>query len=211
MLEYLEATEVIDCDKPEIKELAREIVGGRTDAREAAKRLFYFVRDTIRYNPYSPFFLPEHYKATTTLRRGKGYCVQKAVLLVALARAVGIPARLGFADIRNWRASEQLVRMMGTNLFVFHGYVEWSLDKRWIRVTPSFERDLCEENDYPIIEFDGKNDALFPHYDRKGRKFVEYVRYHGTFADLPLDLILEAWEKAYGRENVEKWKKEFRE
>ncbi|OGP54343.1 MAG: hypothetical protein A2Y65_02365 [Deltaproteobacteria bacterium RBG_13_52_11] len=211
MNSFLEATEAIDCDHPQIRDLAYQVIHGARDVHEKARRLFDLVRDTIKYNPYSPFFLMEHYKATTTLRRGRGYCVQKSVMLIALARAAQIPARLVFADMRNYRVPEKLAGMMATNLFVFHGYVEWFLGGRWVRVTPSFEKELCREQGYPLVEFNGREDAILPSLDAEGRRFVEYVRHHGTFADVPLDLILRAWERAYGNERVEEWKKSFRE
>jgi transglutaminase-like putative cysteine protease len=208
---FLQATEAIDCAQPQIRDLTYEVIQGARDVHEQARRLFVFVRDTIHYNPYSPFSLMEHYKATTTLRRGRGYCVQKSVMLIALARAAHIPARLVFADIRNYQSPKKLVEVMGTNLFVFHGYVEWLLEDRWVRVTPSFDRALCREQGYPPVEFNGRDEAIFPSVDATGRKFMEYVRHHGTFADVPLELILQAWEQAYGEERVEGWKKEFRE
>jgi transglutaminase-like putative cysteine protease len=208
---FLQATAAIDSDHPRIRELASEVIQGTEDVHEQAQRLFIFVRDTIRYNPYSPFFLMEHYKATTTLRRGRGYCVQKSIVLVALARAAQIPARLVFADIRNYLAPKKLTEAMGTNLFVFHGYVEWLLGDRWVRVAPSFDKELCREQGYPLVEFNGSDDAIFPPSDASGRRFVKYMRHHGTFADVPLDLIVQTWERAYGGERVERWKKEFRE
>lgn len=204
---FLQATEVIDCNHPQLKALASQTICGAGDVHEQARRLFYLVRDTIPYNLYVPFFLPEHYKASATLHRGSGYCVQKAVLLVALARAAGIPSRLVFADIRNYLISERVAELMETNLFVFHGYVEWLLGDRWLRVTPSFDREVSREHGYPLVEFDGKNDAIFPSHDADNRKFVEYVRHHGVFSDVPLDLILKAWDQAYGRERIEEWKK----
>jgi transglutaminase-like putative cysteine protease len=203
---FLQATEVIDCNHPQIKALASQTTRGARDVHEQAQRLFYLVRDTIPYNLYVPFFLPEHYKASAILQRGSGYCVQKAVLLVALARAAGIPARLVFADIRNYLISERVAEQMETNLFIFHGYVEWLLGDRWVRVTPSFDNEVSREHGYPLVEFDGNNDATFPSCDAEGRKFVEYVRHHGVFSDLPLDLILQAWYQAYGKEKIEEWK-----
>jgi transglutaminase-like putative cysteine protease len=204
---FLQPTEVIDCNHPQLKALASQTIRHARDVHEQARRLFYLVRDAIPYNLYAPFFLPEHYKASETLDRGSGYCVQKAVLLVALARAAGIPSRLVFADIRNYLISERVVELMETNLFVFHGYVEWLLGDRWVRVTPSFDKEVSREHGYPLVEFDGKNDAIFPSHDADNRKFVEYVRHHGVFSDLPLDLILKAWDEIYGRERVEEWKK----
>ena len=203
---FLQPTEAIDCDHPHVKGLTSQTIHGARDVHERAQRLFYFVRDSVPYNFYVPFFLLEHYKASTTLHRGSGYCVQKAVLLVALARAGGIPARLVFADIRNYLTSERAVEIMGTNLFVFHGYVEWLLGDRWVRVTPTFDKEICREHGYPLVEFNGRDDAVFPPHDAEGRTFVEYVRHHGTFSDVPLDLILQAWERVYGKERTDIWK-----
>jgi transglutaminase-like putative cysteine protease len=211
MSPFLQATEAIDCDHPQIKGLASQTIRGARDVHEQARRLFYLVRDTIPYNLYVPFFLPEHYRASTTLQRGSGYCVQKSVLLVALARASGIPARLVFADIRNYLISEWVAELMETNFLIFHCYVEWLLGDRWVRVTPSFDKEVSREHGYPLVEFDGNNDAILPSHDAEGRKFVEYVRHHGVFSDVPLDLILQAWDQAYGKERVEKWKKGLQE
>ena len=203
---FLQATEVIDSNHPQIKQLASQTIRGARDVHEQAQRLFYLVRDTIPYDLYVPFFLPEHYRASAILQRGSGYCVQKAVLLVALARAAGIPARLVFADIRNYLISERVAEQMETNLFIFHGYVEWMLGDRWVRVTPSFDKEVSQEHGYPLVEFDGNNDAVFPSHAADNRKFVEYVRHHGVFSDLPLDLILQAWDQVYGKAKIEQWK-----
>lgn len=136
MGKYLEATPLIDCEAGSIKEEARDLIEGQETVRSKARGLFYFVRDEIRYNPYSPRYLAEHYRASAILEKGEGYCVQKAVLLAALARAVGIPARLRFADIRNYLITKKLSEQMGTNLFVYHGYNELFIEGSWIKITP---------------------------------------------------------------------------
>ena len=97
---YLKPTAFIDWDNKAVKRKARELTRGLKTDREKAVALYYFVRDQIRHNPYAPGFVPEDYKASLVLNRGNGYCQHKALLLVALARAAGIPARLavGFAS-----------------------------------------------------------------------------------------------------------------
>ena len=64
-------------------------------------KLFYAVRDGIRYDPYRMSTRQEDYTASRVLAAGEGFCVQKAVLLAALSRAVGVPCRLRFAVVRN--------------------------------------------------------------------------------------------------------------
>jgi transglutaminase-like putative cysteine protease len=206
---FLQPTETIESDHPQIVSLAKKLIAGTEDNHEKARRLFRWVRDQIAYSLVNPFFLPEHYKATAILDRGRGYCVQKALVLCTLARASGIPSRLVFADIRNHLVPEKFLEMAKTNLFVYHCYTEMRLGNKWIQMTPSFHKQLCEEMGYPLVEFDGHHTAIFPPTDGQGRKFVEYLRHHGAFPDVPLEPMLKAWETAYGHDRVEAWKQAF--
>ena len=134
--EFLLATQSIESDNPRIIELAAEICGNIDDVHEKARRLFLYVRDEIKYTVYAPMYPESQYKATTIIERGLGYCVQKAVVLCALARSVGIPARLVFADIINHAVPETLIEFMGSNLFTYHCYSEMFLGERWVQMTP---------------------------------------------------------------------------
>lgn len=206
---YLEPTPILDCDHPLVARFTFEAVGDATDPREKAVHLFYAVRDGIRYDPYSPFHLPEHYQASRVLQRGRGYCVCKAALLCAAGRAAGIPSRMGFATVKSHLATTNLIEYLGTDLFVYHGYTEFWLGDRWVKATPAFNKELCLRHDVAPLEFDGYRDCLFQEYDRQNRRYMEYLEYHGTFADVPLKRILKAWDKTYGRERVRKWIKAF--
>jgi transglutaminase-like putative cysteine protease len=194
---YLRPTPCIDADHPRVLEFARRAAGGMSDARERAVALYYAVRDGIRYDPHHVDLRPEAMRASAALARGSGFCVSKAVLLAAAARALGIPARLGFADVRNHLTTERMRRAMGTDLFVFHGYTAFHLDARWVKATPAFNRTLCERFDVAPLEFDGRHDSLFQQADRRGNRYMEYVRDRGQFADLPLDEIRRAFAEHY--------------
>ena len=210
MGKYLEATSFIDCEAGSIKEKAQDLIEGQETVRSKVRGLFYFVRDEIRYNPYSPHYLPQHYQASTILQRREGYCVQKAVLLAALARAVGIPARLRFADIRNYLAPQKLAEQMGTNLFVYHGYNEMFIKGNWVKATPTFDLRMCQENHIIPVEFDGKNHAIFHSHNQDRKLHIEYVRDHGHYQDVPLGEIVDAATRAYGAEYIECLKRGFR-
>ena len=176
MENYLKPTPVIDCDHPSIREKSEDLTGGQDNIIEKAKSLFYFVRDEIRYNFYPSSSPPEElFRASNTLSVGEGFCIPKAILLVALARAVGIPAALGFADIRNHLLSEKAMELIGTNLIRLHGYAVLHLEGKWVKATPAFDLKMCEENRLVPVEFDGKSDAMLPSYDRDGRLHIEYV------------------------------------
>lgn len=201
--EYLEPGKIILSDDPEVAAQAESIVKGMTSDAERARTLFYWVRDKIIYNPYSPFSLPEHYWPLTIIKRGEGYCVQKSTLLVAMARSQGIQARLVFADIINYRLSDKLREQMGTNIFSYHGYVEMFIKGKWVSAAPVFEKALCDKLEIFPVEFDGHSDALFHRLDKQGRTHIEYIKYHGVYADVPLDEIMKAWGKLYCMETFE--------
>jgi len=202
---YLEPTPTIDFDTAVIREKAFELTKNQEATTNKAQSLFYFVRDQIKYSMYVPLHLLEHYKASTVLHRGEGYCVQKAVLMTTLARAIGIPTRLGFADIINHLLPKELIDIQGTNLFPYHGFVELYLNNRWTKVTPIFDLDMCEKNGIIPVDFDGTNDATFHPVDQDGKPHIEYLRYHGSFQDLPLDEILNAVKQILGQEAYELW------
>ena len=123
MDEYLRSTHVIDCDTNAVRNKSIELTGNQRTIREKAIALFYFVRDEISHEPYAPGYVLDDYKASITIQRGKGFCTHKAILLTALARAVKIPARLGFVDIHDNLISFEFRRIIGGgNLLIYHGY-----------------------------------------------------------------------------------------
>ena len=81
------------------------------------------MRDQIQYDPYIDFFDPAEFRASEVLRAGKGFCVGKSALLAAAARVAGIPARPGYADVRNHLTSKRLKEQVG-DIFIWHSYTE---------------------------------------------------------------------------------------
>jgi len=162
-----------------------------------AERLFYAVRDGIRYDPYQVSRDPAAYRASTVAEGESNWCVPKSVLLAACARACGIPARLGFADVLNHLSSDKLSKSMGTDLFAWHGYAELWLDGRWVKLSTAFNIELCERFGVAPLEFDLTNGALMHPFDTHGRRHMEYVRERGSFDDLPLEAIFETFDELY--------------
>lgn len=210
-LPYLTPTTIIDHDHESIRNYAIKTVGGSTEPIEIAKKLYLAVRDGIRYDPYSPFYLPEHYRASYVLKRGRSFCVPKASLLCALGRACGIPSRIGLADVRNHLTTKQLIDFMGSDLFVCHGFVELYLGGKWVKATPAFNSALCERHHVPPLDFSGREDSLFQPYNLKNQKFMEYVTIRGVYADVPVGEIVAAWKETYGVDRVSYWIKGLEE
>lgn len=196
---WLEPTWFIDSDSPEVEQYATDAAGGATDPTEVAVRLFHAVRDGIRYDPYNVSHDAESFRASTIARSEVNWCVPKSVLLTAAARNRGIPARLGFADVRNHLTSPKLRERMGTDMFLWHGYSELLLDGRWFKLSTAFNIELCQRFGVKVLEFDGTDDALMHPYDESGNRHMEYARQRGSYDDLPLDEILETFRTDYPR------------
>ena len=200
MDEYLRPTQTMDSDNEQIISCAHELTVGCSLTREKAVNLFSFVRDSISYNLYMISVFKEDFTASKVLEWGKGYCVQKAVLLAALCRASGIPARLAFARIKNHKVPEKIVRLTGTNIFPRHGYTQVFLDGTWLSVAPTFDSALCDKIGAPVVQWDGKSDAVLPAKDLAGGDYIEYVEKFGSHADLPFEWIIQETSKIVGKE-----------
>ncbi|TAK50183.1 MAG: transglutaminase family protein [Xanthobacteraceae bacterium] len=187
--ETLKPSRFIQSDDPAIVAFARAHTGGETDPVKVAINLYFAVRDGIIYDPYVRFNAPESYSAKDTLAAGRGFCVPKAALLAACARAVGIPARLGFADVRNHLATPKLLAANGGDIMRWHAFTEMFLDGRWVKSTPAFNLTLCERFGVHPLDWDGQTDSVFQPFDTLDRKHMEYVNERGSFADVPIEAI----------------------
>ncbi len=193
----LKPTWFLDSDDPRIAHYARRAVDGVAGDVERACALHDAVRDDVRYTPYGIDVTRAGFRTSACLARREGFCITKAALLAACARAVGIPGRLGYGDVRNHLTTAKLRAAMGTDLFVFHGYTELRLGGRWVKATPAFNRTLCERFGVKPLAFDGRADSLFHPFDSTGRRHMEYVRDRGSFDDLPYEAIMAAWSETY--------------
>jgi len=194
---YLRPTFYLDYYTREVSNFAEASCIGSDSPVEKAISLYYAVRDQIRYDPYGLRYSRTAMRASSVVTKKSGYCVSKAVLLAAAARQQGIPSRLGFADVTNHLSSPRLKEMMGTDLFIYHGYTEMLLNEKWVKVTPAFNLSLCTRFNVKPLEFEGSEDSIFHEFDTLGQKHMEYVLDHGHFTDLPFDRIFASYDQAY--------------
>jgi len=205
MQPYLDPTPTVESDHPEIKAFTAKHAGNSSNKTKQAISLYYAVRDKIRYDPYAIEVSVDGLKASHTLDTGRGWCVAKAILLAACCRGMEIPARLGYADIRNHLSTERMRQQMKTDIFFWHGYTSIYLDGTWVKATPAFNIELCEKFRIKPLEFDGRFDSIYHPYDLEGNKHMEYLNYRGEFADVPIDQIKETFIKEYLKDT--EWEK----
>ncbi len=197
---YLTPTYFIQSTHPQVIAYAEAHCGTATDARSRAVSLYNAIRDGFRYVPYQEDYAAFRFQTSDLLKRPPqrgGHCIDKANLLVACCRHLGIPARFRFYNVRNHVGTAKLESELGTNLLVFHGCAEIFLDEQWLKATPAFNRQLCQLLGVNPLDFDGTQDSIFHEFDPQAGQFMEYAHDYGSFHDLPYDFMLREWVKHY--------------
>ena len=193
--EYLEPTEYIESEHPDVIALVESVISPEMTQIEKAIAIYYKVRDGIIYNPYVRDFDRESFKASYILKTKKSFCIPKAILLAAGARAAGIPSRLGFANVKNHLTSKKLQSAIKSDIVAFHGYTEMFLEGKWVKSTPAFHARLCRVFGIKPLEFDGRQDSIFHEFSMGGAKHMEYLEELGEFADMPFERMWDEYRK----------------
>lgn len=194
---YLAAGHYVDSDNPAIAAFAERHAGAVRDLLDKALALYRAVRDEIVYDPYHLPGEAEAFRAGRVMADGRGFCIGKAALLSAAARSQGIPARVGYADVRNHLATRRLRELMGSDTFHWHGYSQLYLEGRWVKATPAFGREVCDRFGVDPLEFDGRTNSLFQPYNGQGDRYMEYVLDRGQYGDVPAEAILRDFRRFY--------------
>jgi hypothetical protein len=122
-VEYLAPTTFCQSDDPDILQIARSIIGSERNSWAASKKIAEWVNQQIEPN-YDVGFAT----AKEVLENREGDCSEHTVLMVALCRSVGIPARAAVGV------------MYGEGIFAYHMWPEvyvgeWvGLDAKWLAV-----------------------------------------------------------------------------
>lgn len=193
----LESTTFFDYEQVNLQEIVAAFKNKGLSPKEKAIQIYLKVRDGWRYNPYRITFTKEAHKASVIASKEDGHCIDKAILLVTCMRALDIPARLRLAKVKNHIAVEKLVEKFGTNELTPHGMVEVFLNKKWLKVSPAFNAELCHKCKVAPLNFDGENDSVFQEYNADGKQFMEYLEDYGCFEDVPLNFIFQNLKEHY--------------
>ena len=196
--EYLKATEFFDYDHPSVRAFADQAADGAGSDTDTAVKLFYAVRDGIRYDPYAMSGDRDSYKASGVLAAEAAFCIPKANLLIACLRAKGIVAGLGLSDVTNHLCTERLREVMGgVTLFLDHGYAVMLVDGKWLKAAPAFNIELCDKFDVKPSDFDGAGNSLLQEFNKNGEKHMEYLKDSGTWSEFPFRKIMDDFRRDY--------------
>lgn len=116
--EFREANAILQSDAARIQELAQTAVGDATEPAEVAVRLERWVYEHLSQKNMKVAFVT----AADVAEQLEGDCTEHAVLLAAMARAVGLPSRVvvGLIAVQDGRA------------FGFHAWTEVYVHGKWL-------------------------------------------------------------------------------
>ena len=195
MQNYLKETLFLDYNAENFDEFLIDLPV-YSNKQSLAIHLYDKVRESFIYDPYHLDIRFEGLKASSIILKKRAWCVEKAILLAALARKVGIPSKLGYAIVVNHIGVEKLKSYLKRDEIVFHGYVELYINNKWIKCTPSFDSRICKLSKVSVLEWDGQNDSLFQAFEGE-MKFMEYIHDYGSFEDVPIELMNSEMKKYY--------------
>ncbi|MDP1822614.1 MAG: transglutaminase family protein [Archangium sp.] len=194
-------TRFIESAHPAILDRVERLRVGELPPAQRAAALFRFVRDEVRYE-FMAKLTPQEYFASHILQEAKGFCVQKAVLLCALSRAAQVPCAIVLSDLVDHSLSPKISKALGTNVMFHHGLNAFYLEGRWLKADASLSPDLATRKGYHLVDFDGTAEALQRETTLSGRPHATYAQFHGTYADLPFEQMLNAFIASYAHADV---------
>ena len=127
--EYLSSTVFVEADHPDIHAQALKILDGETNSWRAAKKLSRWVYKSIDEKGLSGGYS----SSLTTLNTLSGDCTEHTVLLIALARSVGIPARICAGLV------------FAKDAFYYHFWPEVYVGE-WVQMDPTFGQFVADAN-----------------------------------------------------------------
>lgn len=192
---YLKETKYLNFRDPKFDQFVQSISRSLTK-KELAVDLYFLVRDAFLYDPYHLDISEKGLIGSNVLSKKRAWCVEKAILLAACSRKFNIPSRLGFAIVTNHIGVEKLTSYLKRPEIVFHGYVELYIEEKWVKCTPSFDKQICRIANVSPLDWGGEEDSMFQEFD-KDRKFMEYLHFYGEFDDVPIELMNREMKKYY--------------
>jgi transglutaminase-like putative cysteine protease len=187
-----EETFFLDYSSPDVRDFISTVLGpgASRDPIEKSVALYYAIRDGIDYDVYEQELSRDSLRASAILRDGRGFCIHKSLVYAAVLRAVGIPSKLLFADVRNHLASARLLGLIGGEVFRFHAMTKVWLAGKWVIATPVFNDLLCRLYGFPALDFNGTEDSLLHPFGEDGNRSMEFLEFRGEFPDFPYDVVV---------------------
>jgi len=195
----LQSDEIIDHSQNDIISIVSSLTEEINDYWDTVKRLFEFVRDKIIFDFAPEIEGPEDWQASTILKKGSGFCHQKAILLAAFLRASELPAALVFQEvIDHVILNSRYKKLLPGGRLPLHALVAVNINDKWYRLDATLDADLCSSKGYRLTKVVSGEEALLPELTLKGNPHFTIDSELGYFESYPEEfriLLLENWNE----------------
>lgn len=195
----LQDDEIINHSQNDITTIVSSLTEGVNDTWNIVQRLFDFVRDRIIYDFAPKIEGPEDWQASTILKKGSGFCHQKAILLAAFLRASELPAALVFQEVIDHAIlNSRYEKFLPDGRMPLHALVAVNLNDKWFRLDATLDAELCLRKGYRLTKVIPGEETLLPKTTLKGNPHFTIESELGYFESYPLefrDLLLGNWNE----------------
>jgi len=160
----LTSSAIFDFDNQLIQSKINQLKIKSNNPWERTKLIFDFVRDNIVYD-----FAPEviglsSWYASVILKKGLGFCHQKAIVLTALLRAVEIPTCLVFHNVKDYiLVNTRFKDLLPDGFLPLHALVAVNISDKWYRLDATLDSKLCNKKGYHIPQIELGKRLYFQH------------------------------------------------
>jgi hypothetical protein len=171
MKEYLQASPIVDINDSRIKRLAKRAVKGQDTPAEKADALRKFVTEYIEHKSMDVGFAT----ASEVARTQTGDCTEHGVLLAALARAAGLPARgvSGIVEVPEGYLDGD------KHAFGYHMWTQVFIGGQWVDIDGALRQTDCDPTHIAItlmpLNEEGMIDSLLSLVPLLGRLELKIV------------------------------------
>lgn len=161
--------EVIDWDTEQVASVVARVRDevGRDDMAMVGG-LFAWVRDEVAFDMAPDVQGRSSWAASSTIVRRWGFCQQKAIALVALCRASGIPAVPVYQSVVDARMPDRFEKYLPGKRMDPHGLAAVHVGGCWQRLDPTIHREMSRRAGLRNVEWHPGSDAVLPTTDLKG-------------------------------------------
>lgn len=194
---FASSSAIFDHLHPTVQDFVARAIGPDTlSDKDKAVRIYYAVRDDIFYEVFGTDISGDGLAASSIITSKRGFCLHKSICFVAACRAAGLAARLLVDKVKNHVTTQELSALVGGQEFL-HWFAEVRVDNVWLKVSPTFNKQMCQLFGMRALDFDGQSHSINQHYGAE--VFMEYMGEPASFADPSHEELLEYIEAHHPR------------
>jgi hypothetical protein len=197
----LTSSAIFDFDNQLIQSKINQLKIDGSDPWGKTKQIFDFVRDNIVYDFAPDIIGLSSWYASVILKKGSGFCHQKAIVLTAMLRGAEIPTCLVFQNVKDHILfNTRFKDLIPGGMLPLHALVAVNISNKWYRLDSTLDSNLCNKKGYHVSQIEIGKETLLPTHTLDGHQHFSIEKELGYFEIYPETF------RALLLENIDDWK-----